>query len=103
MDSDISCPLCGLADETIDHLLVNYPLTWKLRNFFMDLLRVAWAFSSSLDNLLGSWSLAHCNRRRKLAWITISVVVMWTIWKEINARIFESKAKEIKDICQTAK
>lgn len=28
-DDITSCPLCGLADETIDHLLVTCPVTWR--------------------------------------------------------------------------
>lgn len=26
-DSDISCPLCGLDDETVDHLFASSPLS----------------------------------------------------------------------------
>lgn len=64
---------------------------------------MSWVFSGSLDNLAGSWPIHHLNHNRKLAWTTVPAVVWWTIWKEKNARIFEGKTEEIKDIFQKAK
>lgn len=64
-DGDISCPLCGSADETIDHLLVSSPLSWKLWSYFLDLMGVSWVSSGSLEGLTGSWFIPNCNRRKK--------------------------------------
>lgn len=50
-----------------------------------------------------SWFIHRIRSRRKLAWVSIPVVVSWSIWKKRNARIFEGQSLDIGDLFQKVK
>lgn len=52
---------------------------------------------------LESGSHRKLSTRRRQAWTTIPAVVLWSIWKERNVRIFEGKSLEISELIQKAK
>lgn len=70
---------------------------------FLSLMGAFWVIQDTWDDLLGSWFLPNLNIRRRLAWNTIQVVVLWTIWKERNARVFEGKSTAVNELFQKAK
>lgn len=82
LDASATCPLCGLEDENIAHLLVTCPTVWRLWCIFLNLIGVSWLVLGSWGEVMESWSLP----KWRLAWITIPIVVVWTIWKERNSK-----------------
>lgn len=64
---------------------------------------VFWVFPRSRGEVMESWFLHNLNWRRRFAWITIPAAVLWTIWKEMNSRIFEGKTSKISELIQKTK
>lgn len=102
-EGDSSCPLCGLVDEMIDHLLATCPMTWKLWSYFSNLMGVSWVCPGSWVGLLMSWLFPSLGARRRLAWIMIPATIIWTIWKERIARIFEGKSLQFSELLEKTK
>lgn len=87
-DGDSFCPLCELAEESLDHLFVICPVAWRLWSRFINLFGISWVSPGSWEGLLESWSLARLHHRKKLVWNTIPAAVLWSIWREKNSRVF---------------
>lgn len=49
-------------------------------------LGIPWVFTSSCSQLLVAWYLPSLKPRLKCAWQTLPAVILWTLWKERNAR-----------------
>lgn len=102
-EGDSRCPLCELATESIDHLFVTRPVTWKLWSCFLDLMGVSWVCPGSWTGVMEYWFHSGLRSRRKLTWNTIPTVVLWSIWKERNMRVFEGTTSEFSGLFQNAK
>lgn len=89
--------------EDTPHLSVTCPSAWVLWGNFLSLMGASWVLPDTLDGLLGLWCLPNLNSRRRLAWNMIPVVVSWTIWKEMNSRVFEGKSTEVGELFQKAR
>lgn len=96
------CSLCDLEEEDSDHLLIGCQVARSLWTSLMNLLDISWVFNRTCVGSLESWFLSRLFSRVKLAWNTIPAVILWTIWKERNAKDFEGKTSDINELLQSA-
>lgn len=104
---DPLCALCGLSNETIDHLFFRCPFSTEVRKLIMQRClifkpvqpwedEIIWAYGKFSGNSL-------CQRIRKLAW----AAMVYHIWVERNAKVFKglvpSTTKVIKEIIHEVK
>nr|CCA66180.1 hypothetical protein [Beta vulgaris subsp. vulgaris] len=96
------CPLCDEGSETSDHLLLHCVEAQKLWAWWLDIWKVKWVFPSSLLDAFSQWK---CIKKKsnffKKVWAASFFVIIWTIWKERNLRIFHnssSNAMNLQDL-----
>eukprot|EP00253_Pinus_taeda_P008746 PITA_08746 len=83
------CYLCNNAEETRDHLLVNFPYTKKLWMITKRMFNKPGVNIREFNELVFQWSKEtfHC-RVVQRAWNLISTFIPWMVWKERNRRVF---------------
>ena len=52
------CPLCGSAEEDLDHLLLHGQTIWSLWGRLISILSFRWACTQSVKELLEGWSVS---------------------------------------------
>ena len=61
------CPLCGEADEELNHLLIHCPSVWRLWEGFISIPSYSWVCPYSVQDLFLGWSIFPIRKRaRKL-------------------------------------
>ena len=87
-ESDV-CPLCSASSETSAHLLLHCSFSQQLWYWWLDLWHVKWAFPNSLRDAFDQWK---CPEKKpiffKKVWVACFFIILWTVWKERNLRIF---------------
>lgn len=97
------CALCGHGEETTAHLLVHCDVVVMIWRKLMDWLEINFITPQHLLMHFDCWSEA-CNSRRLLkAFWLIWHAVVWSIWKERNARIFKNQAKHFDEVLDEIK
>jgi hypothetical protein len=85
------CCMCKKSGESIVHLLLHCEVAMEVWNMVCQLFGVMWVMPSSVTDCLGSWRTQKGNRTVMQTWRMVPLCVMWCIWRERNARIFEDR------------
>jgi len=83
------CCLCKKSAESIDHLLLHCEVARALWSYVFNLFGVEWVMPHSVLELLISWGAAIGSRHAKEVWQLAPLCLLWCIWRERNARLFE--------------
>jgi hypothetical protein len=84
------CCICKRSEEFIDHLLLQCKVAWNLWSAFFTLFDVTWVMPEMMIDLLACWRGQVGTRSVLAMWIIAPLYLMWTIWRERNARCFDS-------------
>jgi len=86
--------------EFIDHLLLDCDVARVVWSYFYSLFGVEWVMPRSMLDLLSGWGtlLGHGHVAR--LWKQVPLCVMWGIWCERNARLFEDVELLVVDLCR---
>jgi hypothetical protein len=87
------CQLCGLHEETMDHLLHLCTFTSTLWNWVAPIFRQTDRDENDITKTLKNWrkNLSE-NETVNTASTLIPGFLIWDVWKERNNRIFNDKA-----------
>jgi len=86
------CPLCGLQEETMNHLLNLCPFTSTVWDWVASIFRHTDRDRLSITNALKNWRKNFSgNEIINKAWILVPGFVIWDVWKECNGKILKSK------------
>jgi len=101
LQDDDSCALCDQESESIDHLLLGCSFAREL--WFNILLRLRWHFLTpgNLDESLADWwsrSRKRLQKADRKCFDSLVILTSWMIWKERNARIFDSKQLTVAEL-----
>lgn len=96
--TDTSCLLCSTETECTQHLFLQCTYSRQIWNWWLDLWGVKWALPHTIRDLYDQWSFPKGGGFFKKVWAASFFVICWTIWKERNLRIFESKAATLDTI-----
>lgn len=92
------CPLCDSESESCDHLMLHCSISYQLWNWWMDLWDIKWVFPCTLRDAFDQWCCAKKPPFFKKVWTAIFFIMVWTIWKERNLRIFGSSSSSLKNL-----
>ena len=93
LSSDI-CKLCMKYGELIDHLFLHCSLTMGLWHRLVQLAKMDWIPSMGIFDMLSiNYNGFGLFKRGIVLWQAASIALIWTVWRERNARIFEDKAR----------
>ena len=91
------CITCKRSEENLDHLLIHCPFIHSIWCNIRREFNVISAFPDSWYNLLvRKWYLKGDKKKTKVLWRCSCMVVLWSVRKERNARIFEDKEENEK-------
>lgn len=94
------CPLCNEKSESVNHLLLHCNYAWRVWCWWMKLWDVTWASPPSLKAHLQIWSIHGRDPFFKKVWWAVFFIIIWSIWKERNARIFQQVVCSIEKTCE---
>jgi hypothetical protein len=83
------CCMCKKNGESIDHLLLHCEVACDLWSYILILFGVEWVMPRTVLKLLTNWGALVGYGRAKEAWRLASLCLLWCIWRERNARLFE--------------
>ena len=100
-DSEKNCVLCNNHSESIHHLFLGCSVALELWLWWLNIWGISWVFPPSLTMLHQQWHAPFKGSLIKKSWQAIFFIILWSIWKERNERIFENKAcssSQLKDL-----
>lgn len=80
--------LCGVKEETIDHILVHCSKVRVLCDLILALVGVNWVFPLTVKETLLSWSGSFVRKKCKKAWMAAPLYLFGTVWHERNIIVF---------------
>nr|CCA66178.1 hypothetical protein [Beta vulgaris subsp. vulgaris] len=90
------CPLCMTEPETAEHLLLHCPVASQIWSWWIGLWRIKWAFPLSLREAFTQWFWPKNSPFFKKVWSAVFFIIVWTLWKERNQRIFSNNPSTVK-------
>ena len=97
-NDDDFCILCSLPLESSNHLLLHCNFAQSIWHWWLSLWNIKWVFPQSLKAAFDQWQHKSKCVFFKKAWLASFFIIVWSVWKERNARIFEKKKCSIKEI-----
>lgn len=97
-ESEISCVLCGESPECSNHLFLHCSFSCEIWQWWLKIWEVAWVFPSDLRNAFIQWKSPLSNSFFKRVWAAIFFIILWSLWKERNSRIFHQMSMTTKQI-----
>jgi hypothetical protein len=95
------CCMCKKSEESMDHFLLHCEVARNLWSALFTLFDVTWVMPERVIDLLACWGGRVGTRSVLAVWRIAPLCLMWTIWREQNARCFEDHEKskdELKNI-----
>ncbi|KAK3206793.1 hypothetical protein Dsin_020839 [Dipteronia sinensis] len=90
-DMNLTCPLCNMGSESIDHLFILCSWSWKIWTSCMGW----WEIHSCSSSSLQEWSLIGdglCLSKKSLrARRSMFMVVVWTVREARNQIVFKNQ------------
>ena len=83
------CCMCKRSGESINHLLLHCEVARTLRSVLFTLFGVKWVMNGRVTDFLACWKGQRGNKMVMEVWRMAPLCLMWTIWRERNARCFE--------------
>ncbi|WJZ85876.1 hypothetical protein VitviT2T_005388 [Vitis vinifera] len=88
------CILCMKHGESVDHLFLHCSLTIGLWHRLFQLAKLDWVSPRSIYDMMSIKFKGFGNSKRGIVlWQAASIALIWVVWWERNARIFEDKAR----------
>ena len=86
------CALCGLESESFPHLFLHCPVPRQVWNWWFKLWGLSWAQPFSIKANFLQWYYPSSSKLFKKVRATSFFVILWSIWKERNARAFSNES-----------
>jgi hypothetical protein len=102
LNARATCPLCEQENETADHIAVGCVLVREVWYNSLQRCNLQHLTPAADDELIRWWPEARLRvpRPHRKGFDSIVLLVVWTLWKERNSRVFERYAETLPTICQ---
>lgn len=92
------CVMCLQEEESMDHLFVHCAMGHMVWRFFLSHLNVLWSFPFHFRELISGWWIQDLDGLPSIIWFYLSGTICWSLWKEMNFRIFEGKSRNFEEL-----
>ncbi|KAJ9701246.1 hypothetical protein PVL29_006548 [Vitis rotundifolia] len=93
------CMMSMKHGETVDHLFLHCSLTMGLWHKLFQLTKTDWVPPRSIFDMLSTnFNGFGSSKRGIVLWQAACIALIWVVWRERNARIFEDKARNSKNL-----
>ncbi|XP_016199448.1 uncharacterized protein LOC107640440 [Arachis ipaensis] len=89
--SDNICVLCKKEIESVEHLFLLCELTWQVSCSWLRSFGEVWSIPRTIRELFERWTGRHKWKQDQKKWLPGFFAVIWNIWVERNARIFNNQ------------
>ncbi|KAL9674957.1 hypothetical protein QQ045_003156 [Rhodiola kirilowii] len=102
-DQNLSCVLCGSAQESSDHLLIHCAWSWRVWTDGLRWWGTNWVAPGTAQMLLESWELSGSSKTSKRLWKILCYAILWSIWEERNRRCFQNRKRSEEEVGELVK
>lgn len=102
LETHVTCPLCGNAPEAAEHLFLGCP--FSLAVWRETLGKCGFAGLAPSSTSLSDWWTASRRRAtpaRQKGFDSLVLLIIWKIWLERNARVFENAPSTFQTLCSS--
>ena len=99
-EAEIFCPLCKDFPEDDMHLFFQCTYSREVWRWWWSIWNVSWVWPSSLGMALEQWSFPTKIKFFKKIWAAVFPIILWSLWKERNGRIFNNISSPSSEVCQ---
>ncbi|RVW51835.1 putative ribonuclease H protein [Vitis vinifera] len=93
------CKLCMEQGESADHLFLHCSVTLGLWHRLFQLAKMDWVPPKSISDMMFiNYKDFGKSKRGLVLWQNACIDLIWVVWRERNARIFEDKAKNSENL-----
>ncbi len=92
------CCMCKGDGETIDHLFLHCKVAKEMWDTVFNLFGLTWVMPKRVVDLLSCWQGKMGRHRNIEIWRAIPHCLMWCLWKERNARLFEANDRNVLEL-----
>ena len=97
--SSVICKLCMKQEESADHLFLHCSLSMGLWHRLFQLAKMDWVPPRSISGMMSiNYKGFDTSKRGIVLWQNASIALIWVVWWERNASIFEDKARNSKNL-----
>lgn len=96
---EVMCVLCSKMEEDCQLLFIHCEVSLSIWQWWCDMWGVAWSCPSLLVDLFSLWKSLVKGDFVKKVWLS-SFVIVWTLWKERNQRVFNKVSSSKEDLCR---
>lgn len=96
--SEVTCIMCNSCPEDASHLMLYCPFAMEIWSWWWELWNLSWVWPQSLDLALSQWSYPSRCKFFKKVWLAAFIVIIWSVWRERNERIFNKKSSSASEI-----
>ena len=75
------CPLCGKAEEELNHLLFHCPLIRGLWEGLFSIPDIAWVCPFLIKDLITRWNFFPIGKKARKLLRAAPICLLWAIWK----------------------
>jgi hypothetical protein len=93
--SDLSCPMCGLAEETVDHLFFSCKFALQLWYRLYFWLGVFTCCPGDRRNHFQQHVAFSLSSKQNVWWRSVWLAVVWGIWVSRNDLVFRQRVPEV--------
>lgn len=94
------CPLCNEKSESVDHLLIHCSYSWRVWCWWLRLWNFSWSLPATVKSVFEQWVTQGWDPFFKKVWGSAFYIIIWSIWKERNARIFNNVSNTVEKISE---
>lgn len=94
------CPLYSSSSKSANHLLLECSYSWKIWDWWSNIWDLSWCFPSTLLEAFQQWQISGFDPLFKKVWLATFYVIIWSLWKERNRRIFKDVQCSSDKICE---
>jgi len=99
-----SCTFCSANSESLDHVLLHCPFSWKVWCSVAEDLGQNLVCQSTFNQFYSSClSIQWRSKSMKKIWISTVFAIPWRLWMERNEMIFHQKEWNLTEICHSVK
>ena len=91
------CCLCCCDGESVDHLLLHCKFSHALWCEVFVVFGIQWVMPRSVKSFFFIWR-NWFGKHLSIIWNMVPACLMWLVWQERNARIFEDKARTLEHL-----
>ena len=92
------CYTCKGSEQSVDHLLLHWPIASELWCMVFKLLGASWVIPKSVVDLIASYKGYFHRHQDIVIWKAIPHCLKWWIRQEQNAQCFEDSERYLPDI-----